>query len=235
MRSKNTSLQGWNEQLESNQTYYRLLTQNEADNKNSTATVQRPVRATAFKKKLVNEVLSLIKFRRSLNVLDVGCGNGWLSYELATALKGNGRVVGIDVNETAVNQAQQGLSTFKYNNVEFHILNVTEIPYRDQFDYIICVNSFHHLNYKEKALNKIKSALSPFGEVILVEYNGDSTFMKILDASSKDHKGSIHFLKPRELLCALNSAGLKESSVTLKRMYWIFSTMVGHAKKETTI
>jgi 2-polyprenyl-3-methyl-5-hydroxy-6-metoxy-1,4-benzoquinol methylase len=196
--------------------------------------VQRPVRATAFKQGLANEVLSLMNIHADMQVLDVGCGNGWLSYTLAETMEGKGRVVGIDVNETAINQAKNELPDFKYSNIEFHTIDVTDIPYLEQFDYVICVNSFHHLIDREKAFNKINSALNEAGELLVVDYSGDSMFMRILDSLSKDHTGPIHFLKSQELLEALNSAGFKEASVTTKRMYLIFSTMIAHAKKASS-
>src|SRR5438067_1617333 len=47
----------------------------------------------------------LTGLRRSLNILEIGCGNGWLSHKMA-CLPGV-QVTGIDINKTELDQARR--------------------------------------------------------------------------------------------------------------------------------
>ena len=191
--------------------------------------VSNPVRATAFKNKLSKEVTDLIDFSEELNILEVGCGSGWLCLQIGNMLHNSSKIIGIDVNEKAINQAT---STLKPDNIQFLVKDINNIDYKNQFDYIISVNSYHHFIDHEKALGKIKEALKPDGKFLVVDFNGDSGFMRILDKFSIDHKGPIRFQKSRELENALTLAGLQKISITKKRIYGVFSIMVVISQKK---
>ena len=62
-----------------------------------------------------------------MNVLDLGCGTGWATLEIASRLEGTGRVVGLDLSEGMIEQARQKLQRFRYDNVEF-VLQSAEFP-----------------------------------------------------------------------------------------------------------
>ena len=191
--------------------------------------VSSPVRATAFRHKLAKEVLDHINFSEEVQILEVGCGNGWLCFQIGNMLHNTSEIVGIDINEKAISQAT---STLKPENIQFLVKDINEIDYKNRFDYIISVNSYHHFIDHEKILGKIKDALKPDGRFLVVDFNGDSGFMRLLDKLSLDHKGQIRFQKSQELINALTLAGLQKISMTKKRIYGVFSIMVVVSQKK---
>jgi ubiquinone/menaquinone biosynthesis C-methylase UbiE len=199
---------------------------------NSMKGVSNPVRATAFKEDLAKEALSLMRLEDDLQILELGCGNGWFSYKLAAFLGGKGNIVGVDINENAIKQAKQGLPRFKYDNLEFHVNDVTELPYRERFDYAVSINAFHHFTDRQTTLKNINKGLRSGGELIVIDFNGDSAFMRFLDTLSVDHKGPIRFLTSKEFSDAFYSADFREMYVIRKRLFGVFSIMIGHAKKK---
>jgi SAM-dependent methyltransferase len=84
-------------------------------------------------------------------VLDVGCGKGFLMYDLTKVVPGI-EVYGIDISDYAVvNSKEEVRSSIKVGNA-------INLPYQDQeFDYVYSINTLHNLlNYElEDALLEI--------------------------------------------------------------------------------
>lgn len=69
-------------------------------------------------------------------ILDAGCGSGYKSLVLAEANPG-AKIVGIDISEASVKLARQRLEYHGFDNAEFHVLSVYDLPQLNyQFDYI---------------------------------------------------------------------------------------------------
>jgi len=85
-------------------------------------------------------------------VLDVGCGKGFLIYDLMNELPGL-EVVGIDISEYAIKNAKEEIKPY------ISIASATELPFEDSsFDLVITLNVLHNLYcYElEKALTEIE-------------------------------------------------------------------------------
>jgi SAM-dependent methyltransferase len=75
---------------------------------------------------------------RQLTILDVGCGSGYKTLTLALANPG-ARIVGIDLSEKSIELAHQRLEFHNIKNVEWHVLNLEQLPELGlEFDYINC-------------------------------------------------------------------------------------------------
>ena len=87
------------------------------------------------------------------SVLDLGCNAGFYSIEMKR--RGAGRVVGVDVDERYLNQAQFAAAELGLE-IEFMKLSVYEaasIP--GKFDYVLFMGLFYHLRYPLYALDNI--------------------------------------------------------------------------------
>lgn len=92
------------------------------------------------------------KLDRNSKVLDVGCGKGFLLYELTQAVPGIS-VQGIDISQYAVEHAKEEVKP------HIKIGNATELPYDDKsFDLVISLNTLHNLFCYdlEKALREME-------------------------------------------------------------------------------
>ena len=121
--------------------------------------------------RLINRLVSGNK----LKILEVGCGRGYLSLELAR--RGH-NVLGIDVNEQAIRVAYQtkntdpygsGRGSLEYQVSDFAIWNNTD----GKFDLVIFNRVLHHIPQPTKVLEKVRNLLRPDGRVICVEYAYD--------------------------------------------------------------
>ena len=91
-------------------------------------------------------------------ILDIGCGNGFLSYDIAKKAQ---KVVAIDINQKAIFIANK---RFSKNNLEFIVGDATKYDFTEVFDYIILSNVLEHIKDRQSFLNKIKR----FSKTILI-------------------------------------------------------------------
>ncbi|MBD2563082.1 MULTISPECIES: class I SAM-dependent methyltransferase [Nostoc] len=96
-------------------------------------------------------------------ILDAGCGTGYKSLILAEANPG-AKIVGIDISEESIKLARQRLEHHGFDNAEFHVLPIEELPELDyQFDYINCDELLYLFPDLTVALQAMKSVLKPDG------------------------------------------------------------------------
>jgi len=85
------------------------------------------------------------------NILDIGCGNGDLSFDLA---KKANKVLGIDILEKNIVKAN---SIYSRDNLQFIIGDAIKYDFEVQFDIIVLSNVLEHIENRAEFLIKIKS------------------------------------------------------------------------------
>ena len=106
-------------------------------------------------------------------VLDVGCGPGWLSEFLARC---GYWVTGIDISEDMVEIARLRVSRIPEQVgegidplAEFHAMPVQELPWTNRFDAAILYDTMHHFDDELETLKVIQRALVPGGTIYIRE------------------------------------------------------------------
>ena len=124
------------------------------------------IRARSFNV-LVNKVLTRLQapLERSLKVLDLGAGNGWLSNRLAAQ---GDRVFAVDL---LVND-QDGLGAWKNYEHTFTPMQAgfNHLPIADHFaDTVIFNASFHYSENYTETLREALRVLSPRGNIVILD------------------------------------------------------------------
>jgi SAM-dependent methyltransferase len=91
------------------------------------------------------------------NVLDIGSGNGFLSYDIATKVRG-AKVTGIELNEKNVEFA---CSHYKHDNLSFVKGDILKELPEGKFDVIILSNVLEHIEKRVDFLKNLKQKFSP--------------------------------------------------------------------------
>jgi ubiquinone/menaquinone biosynthesis C-methylase UbiE len=114
----------------------------------------------------------LLNKKRSLQILETGCGNGWLSAKLSAVPESH--VTGIDINTAELNQAKRVFS--KIRNLEFFNCPLQDEMFKSRkFDIIVFAASVQYFSSLPDILSDAYSLLAPEGEIHII----DSPFYKM--------------------------------------------------------
>lgn len=118
-------------------------------------------------------VISLLNLKENVCMLDIGCGTGWALGQAANLIDGKGTFYGVDLSEKMIEKAKENFNGRE--NFHFIKANAEEIPLADnQFDIIICTNSFHHYLHPDKALKEMLRILKTGGKLYLLDPTVDN-------------------------------------------------------------
>jgi ubiquinone/menaquinone biosynthesis C-methylase UbiE len=103
---------------------------------------------------------------KALDILEIGCGNGWLSHQLAEIP--DTEVVGLDINFTELQQAARVFSGdpnlhFIHGDIRSGVLDDR------RFDCIVFAASIQYFPYLKKILHFTLSLLEPGGEIHIID------------------------------------------------------------------
>jgi ubiquinone/menaquinone biosynthesis C-methylase UbiE len=107
----------------------------------------------------------LTKKNRTLEILEVGCGNGWLSAKLANIP--DSTVAGLDINQVEIEQANR---VFNKENLEFLYDSFNENTFDNRrFDTIIFAASLQYFPSVVTVMNHALAILRPGGEIHIID------------------------------------------------------------------
>lgn len=98
------------------------------------------------------------------NVLDIGCGDGRITAELANVVTGT--VVGIDSSNEMVAMATK-LHGNTNRHLSFRRMDASRLVFESEFDLIFSNAVLHWVKDHQAVLNGIRAALKPAGRVVL--------------------------------------------------------------------
>lgn len=101
-------------------------------------------------------------------VLDLGCGFGETTLQLASLIGGEGSVLGIDVSEPFVEAAREEAEAARIANVEFITADVQTLELAREFDYAYARMGLMFFANPVAALRNVATALKPGGRLCAV-------------------------------------------------------------------
>lgn len=109
-------------------------------------------------------------------VLDVGCGKGFLLYDLSRAVPGL-QVAGIDLSDYAIDNAREDIKPFLRKG------NARELPYEDDsFDLVYSINTLHNLPVYDlkQAIMEINRVARGNAYIVVESYRNEREKMNLL-------------------------------------------------------
>lgn len=103
--------------------------------------------------------------------LDVCCGTGMLSIELAKKLDSNGRVVGLDFCENMLDKAVENIRKTQYQSmIELVHGNAMELPFEDNtFDCATIGFALRNVPDIARCISEMRRVVKPGGKVVSLE------------------------------------------------------------------
>src|SRR5262245_56237122 len=96
-----------------------------------------------------------------MNCLDLGCGGGDVTLQLATAVGPAGHATGVDMDETKLHFARQNAARSGLANVQFRKLIVQDWFEESQYDFIYTRFLLTHLADPQRTLRQMLRAIRP--------------------------------------------------------------------------
>jgi trans-aconitate 2-methyltransferase len=98
-------------------------------------------------------------------VLDIGCGDGRVTAEIAQRVP-RGRVIGIDSSQEMIAAARRTQQPH-HGNLTFEVMDATALSFAPQFDLVFSTSALHWVKDHFAVLEGIKRALKPGGKLHL--------------------------------------------------------------------
>jgi ubiquinone/menaquinone biosynthesis C-methylase UbiE len=123
-------------------------------------------------------VINSLDLKKDLNILEIGCGGGRISLEMAKELEGSGRIVGIDLQRRMIDIFKRRIAKLGYRNLApIHCDFYNYFP-NNLFDRIVMVTSFGEIPKPDQALTKVRSILKNDGTLMITEVLPDPCYIK---------------------------------------------------------
>jgi arsenite methyltransferase len=111
--------------------------------------------------------IGLATIQKGQTILDLGSGAGFDCFLASRATGENGKVIGVDITPEMVTQARKNAQKGNYNNVEFIIGEIENLPIEnDTIDLIISNCVINLSNQKEQVFREAFRVLKPNGSVL---------------------------------------------------------------------
>lgn len=104
-----------------------------------------------------------------MRVLDVGCGTGSISKDIAEIVGQKGQVTGIDNTESFIVSGRKTYASI--NNLKLVHADVFKFDTTEKFDLVISARVLQWLNNPVEALIRFKYFLKPGGQISVLDYN----------------------------------------------------------------
>jgi trans-aconitate methyltransferase len=166
--------------------------------------------------------LDKLKLQPGERVLDVGCGDGKITADVARRVP-EGSVTGIDRSETMIGLAYRSVHR---SNVEFRVLDAQALDYTDEFDAVFSNSAIHWMPDQFAVVQGIARALKPAGRIflsmggrgtaalprrVLEDLKRESRWAQALAGAMSPH----HFKGPEDYVRWTAQAGLRADRIDL--------------------
>jgi trans-aconitate 2-methyltransferase len=165
------------------------------------------------------ELIPKLKLKGDETLLDIGCGDGKITANLAKYLQ-NGKVVGIDSSSQMIKLAKTTFPNEQYPNLTFQVMDAQNLTFQEEFDLAFSNAALHWITNQKPVLLGVQRSLKPQGRLLfqMAGKGNAQAIIEILDELLvlsewkrffEDFKFPYAFCAPEEYRALLVEAGLE--------------------------
>jgi len=107
-----------------------------------------------------------------MTVLDIGCGPGFFSIDMAQMVGSTGRVIASDLQEGMLGKLRDKIKgTELEERIILHKCGKNKIALSENVDFVLAFYMVHEISNHDEFFSEIESLLRPNGQVFIVERN----------------------------------------------------------------
>jgi len=108
--------------------------------------------------------------KKNITALDIGCGPGVFSMEIAKLMEGTGKVISVDMQEGMLEIVKRKIAgKFYENNIVLHKCAQNCIGVKENIDFLLLFYVVHEVPGKENLFNEILPLINKDGLIMIVE------------------------------------------------------------------
>jgi trans-aconitate 2-methyltransferase len=120
---------------------------------------------STLQRAMATEALAALRFASTDRVLDVGCGDGFLTRAIARVVP-DGCAVGADASPRMIAAAHAGQAAAS-SGPWFVVADARALPFTENFDAVVSFNALHWVPEQRRALAQIAAVLRPGGRTLI--------------------------------------------------------------------
>ena len=108
--------------------------------------------------------------KEGMTILDVGCGPGYFSVEMAKLLNGSGKVIAADIQNGMLDKIRKKINgTALAQNIELHKSDCERIGVVEKVDFVLAFWMVHEVRSQKPFFEELRSILKPNGLIFIIE------------------------------------------------------------------
>jgi trans-aconitate 2-methyltransferase len=139
-------------------------------------------RSSSAQQQWAQELITKLGLRGNERVLDIGCGDGKVTAEIARSLP-EGTVTGMDNSPEMIQFARDHFPRSEYRNLLFVEADARALPFSEEFDVIFSNAALHWIPDHKPVLAGIAKSLRPGGK-LLIQMGGKGNAEQALGAGN---------------------------------------------------
>ncbi|MEN8908172.1 MAG: methyltransferase domain-containing protein [Clostridiales bacterium] len=165
--------------------------------------------------------VDFLNIKKGEKVLDLGCGKGKETIDVAYLTGEKGFVTGLDITEEMIEKAKINSLELKLKNIEFVLGDIERLPFEDNtFDAVMSNCVINHADDKATVFSEIYRVLKTNGRFVI----SDAVTKKPLPKEIKSDPEAVSecfggALTKKEYLDIINSKGFLKIEILNKREY----------------
>ena len=165
--------------------------------------------------------VALASLRKGETVLDLGSGAGFDCFLAARRVGKNGKVIGVDMTPEMIDKARENARKGKYQNVEFRLGEIENLPAADSSVDVVISNCVINLSpNKKRVFEEAFRVLKPNGRLMVSDIVLMKKLPEIIKKNIQAYIGCLSGAEKKDVyLKTIENAGFKEVKVVEENFF----------------